>query len=122
IGAQTFSNGETSSFLADRAFIQFAGFTAGRAVSFFDIFTTTEQFSYSDSRTSGDTYNYGQFLFAYTAGLGNGVSATISAEAPRRAGGVNGNNGGFFLNGVTSTNTAGFDMPDVVGNLRIDQN
>jgi len=30
IGAQTFSNSETSSFVADRAFIQFAGFTAGR--------------------------------------------------------------------------------------------
>ena len=122
IGAQTFSNSETSSFVADRAFIQFAGFTAGRAVSFFDIFTTTEAFSYSDSRTSGDTYNYGQFLFAYTAGLGNGVSATISAEAPRRVGVIDGAGGGFSVNGVTITDTAGFDMPDIVGNLRIDQN
>ena len=53
IGAQTFSNSETSSFVADRAFIQFAGFTAGRAVSFFDIFTTTEAFSYSELEDLG---------------------------------------------------------------------
>ena len=75
-----------------------------------------------NSRTSGDTYNYGQFLFAYTAEFGNGVSASISAEAPRQVGVIDGAGGGFSVNGVTITDTAGFDMPDIVGNLRIDQN
>ena len=122
LGAQTVGTAEASTFFADRAFIQFAGLTAGRAVSFFDIFTTTERYTYSDPRTSGDTWNYGWFVFAYTAQLGNGISATISAEAPRKLGVVDGNPGGFFANGVTTTDTHGFDMPDVVGNLRIDQN
>jgi porin-like protein len=91
-------------------------------VSFFDIFTTTERYTYSDPRTSGDTWNYGWFVFAYTAQFGNGFSATISAEAPRRLGVVDGAGGGFNANAVTATDTAGFSMPDVVGNLRIDQN
>ena len=67
LGAQTVGTAEASTFFADRAFIQFAGLTAGRAVSFFDIFTTTERYTYSDPRTSGDTWNYGWFVFAYTA-------------------------------------------------------
>src|SRR5262245_10940593 len=129
LGAQTVATGETSVFFADRAFIQFAGFTFGRAMSFFDPFYTTERYTYSDPRTSGDTYNYGWFVMAYTASLGNGISATISAEAPRRfVGVVDGSGGGptgttgFLVNGVTGSDTAGFQMPDVVGNLRIDQN
>jgi hypothetical protein len=123
LGAQTVATAEASTFVADRAFIQFAGFTFGRAVSFFDPFYTTERYTYSDPRTSGDTYNYGWFVMAYTASLGNGFSATISAEAPRRfAGVVDGAAGGFNPNAVTATDTAGFQMPDIVGNLRIDQN
>jgi hypothetical protein len=127
LGAQTVGTAEASTFFADRAFIQFAGLTAGRAVSFFDIFTTTERYTYSDPRTSGDTWNYGWFVFAYTAQFGNGFSATISAEAPRRLGVVDGSGGGgpnigFLANGVTGSDTAGFQMPDIVGNLRIDQN
>jgi hypothetical protein len=122
LGAQTVGTAEASTFFADRAFIQFAGLTAGRAVSFFDIFTTTERYTYSDPRTSGDTWNYGWFVFAYTAQFGNGFSATISAEAPRKLGVVDGNPGGFFVNAVTTSDTHGFDMPDIVGNLRIDQN
>ena len=90
LGAQTVGTAEASTFFADRAFIQFAGLTAGRAVSFFDIFTTTERYTYSDPRTSGDTWNYGWFVFAYTAQLGNGIAATISAEAPRKLGVVDG--------------------------------
>ena len=123
LGAQTVATGETSVFFADRAFIQFAGFTFGRAQSYFDIFTTTERYTYSDPRTSGDTYNYGWFVMAYTAMLGNGVSATVSAEAPRRfVGVIDGAGGGFGVNGTTTTDTAGFQMPDFVANLRIDQN
>lgn len=121
LGAQTVATAEASSFFADRAFIQFAGFTFGRAVSFFDIFTTTERYTYSDPRTSGDTWNYGWFVMAYSASLGNGITATVSAEAPRKLGVVDGAAGGFNPNAVTATDTAGFQMPDFVGNLRIDQ-
>ncbi len=122
LGGQTLGNGETASFFVERAFIQFAGLTAGRAQSFFDTFTPTERYSYFDAKTSGDTYNYGVDLFAYTFRFGNGVSATVSAETQRHpVGVVDGAGGGFGLNGTVTTDTAGFNMPDVVGNLRIDQ-
>ena len=49
LGGQSISNGvATPTFFVERAFIQFAGFTAGRTQSFFDIFTTTERFNYNE--------------------------------------------------------------------------
>ena len=53
------------------------------------------------------------------------MSASISAELPHyQAGVVNGTAGGFSTNGVTNTalGTAGQNMPDIVRQLRIDQN
>ena len=79
IGA-VMNNADAATFVAERAFIQFAGFTFGQAQSFFDIFSTTELMSYFDAKTSGDTYNYGVKVLAYTAQFGNGFSGTISAE------------------------------------------
>ena len=58
IGA-VLNNADAATFVAERAFIQFAGFTFGQTQSFFDIFSTTELMSYFDAKTSGDTYNYG---------------------------------------------------------------
>ena len=112
-------------FYFDRAVIQWAGFTVGRTLSFFDIFTNTEQYSYFDTKNSGDTVNNAVDVLAYTAQFGNGMSASISAELPHyQAGVVNGTAGGFSTNGVTNTalGTAGQNMPDIVGQLRIDQN
>src|SRR4029078_7001656 len=79
IGA-VLNNADAATFVAERAFIQFAGFTFGQTQSFFDIFSTTELMSYFDAKTSGDTYNYGVKVLAYTAQFGNGFSGTISAE------------------------------------------
>ena len=59
IGARLLNNADAATFVAERAFIQFAGFTSGQTQSFFDIFSTTERLSYFDAKTSGDTYNYG---------------------------------------------------------------
>jgi hypothetical protein len=53
--------------------------------------------------------------------FGNGWSATISAEAPRVNGVGDGSTAVFATNGVTTLDTAGFQWPDVVGNVRIDQ-
>ena len=125
LGGQSISNGVTTpTFFFERAFIQFAGFTAGRTQSFFDIFTTTERFNYNESKTSGDTYNYGVDLVGYTAQFGNGLSASVSAESPHylaTSAVVDGTNGAFGL-GTTATEAAGHGMPDIVGQLRIDQN
>ena len=122
IGA-VLNNADAATFVAERAFIQFAGFTFGQTQSFFDIFSTTELMSYFDAKTSGDTYNYGVKVLAYTAQFGNGFSATIAAELGHYPAGVlNGNPGGFALGGSIGTaSTAGFRMPDIVGNLRLDQ-
>src|SRR6187401_1040826 len=125
IGA-VLNNADAATFVAERAFIQFAGFTFGQTQSFFDIFSTTELMSYFDAKTSGDTYNYGVKVLAYTAQFGNGFSGTIAAELGHYPAGVlNASAGGFsfFTTGAAvSTSTAGFGMPDIVGNLRLDQN
>src|SRR5262249_43660932 len=118
------NNADAATFVAERAFIQFAGFTFGQAQSFFDIFTTTELMSYFDANTSGDTYNYGVKVLAYTAQFGNGFSGTLSAELGhyRSFYGVCSGNAGCWGIGAAFQNTAGFRMPDIVGNLRWDQN
>ncbi|RZK96511.1 MAG: porin, partial [Methylobacterium sp.] len=63
---------------ADKAFIQFAGFTAGRASSFFDFYA--HDFELAGATAGSDVSSTN--LIAYTATLGNGFSATISAEDP----------------------------------------
>ena len=124
LGMRVVDQGSTSAtFYFDRAVIQWAGFTVGRTLSFFDIFTNTEQYSYFDTKNSGDTVNNAVDVLAYTAQFGNGMSASISAESPHyQAGVIDGANGGFGTNGTVATTTAGQNMPDIVGQLRIDQN
>ena len=124
LGGQSISNGSANpTFFIERAFIQFAGFTFGRTQSFFDNFTTTERFNYIESKTSGDTYNYGVDLFGYTAQFGNGISASISLESPhylQTSAVTDGTNTAFILGGTTLDNS-GHNMPDIVGQIRIDQ-
>ncbi|CAM2833453.1 hypothetical protein JHFBIEKO_5598 [Methylobacterium mesophilicum] len=62
----------------DKAFIQFAGLTAGRASSFFDFYA--HDFEFAGATAGSDIASTN--LLAYTATLGNGLSATISAEDP----------------------------------------
>ena len=64
----------------------------------------------------------------YTAQFGNGLSGSIAVEAPRKTGiadGVVAINGGVFVplvgSGIPGNNYGGFQAPDVVANLRIDQ-
>ncbi|RDV01038.1 porin, partial [Undibacter mobilis] len=106
------------------AFIQFAGFTAGRTGSFFDF----DNMTYSNqSNIWGSTQGgNGIEVFAYTAQLGNGLSASISVENNngRRVGITStGANVVASAAGVTVANTVygGQGAPDIVGNLRIDQ-
>ncbi|MDP4023360.1 porin [Methylobacterium sp. NEAU 140] len=69
---------------ADKAFVQFAGFTAGRASSFFDFYAHDFEFTAATAGSDMASTN----LLAYTATLGNGFSATLSVEDPvfRRSG------------------------------------
>ena len=119
-----------NTFSANRAFIQWAGFTFGRAQSFFDFYSNPAT-SYWGAVPGSDTGDGGWFVMGYTAQFGNGFSATIAAEAPRKTQVVNVNDGG----GAAATNPftpgpflfggagryGGFQAPDIVANLRIDQ-
>jgi hypothetical protein len=108
----------SNNFSANRAFIQWAGFTFGRAQSFFDFYSNPAT-SYWGAFPGSDTGDGGWFVMGYTAQFGNGFSATLAAEAPRKT---------VIIDGaVTATpiaitnNYGGFQVPDVVANLRVDQ-
>ncbi|MGB6556038.1 MAG: porin, partial [Pseudolabrys sp.] len=73
----------STAFSANRAFIQWAGFTFGRAQSFFDFYSNPAT-SYWGAFPGSDTGDGGWFVMGYTAQFGNGFSATIAAEAPRK--------------------------------------
>ena len=110
---------QTAVLSVNRAFIQFAGFTAGRAVSFFDSANTAALAyaagagaDFAGGMTTGDA---GWTVLAYTAQFGNGLSASISAEDPR----INNVSSATPAAGTIASN--GAKAPDVVANLRIDQ-
>ena len=122
----------------DFAFIQFAGFTFGKAVSQFDSQWTLSKPWISSGFLAGSNNTTGIPQIAYTASFGNGVSATISLEnaSPYRNAGL-WNTAGFITGPGASTFTGTFygtnsntflgnayggnHIPDVVGNIRLDQ-
>jgi hypothetical protein len=118
--------GSSTAVYLDRAFIQFAGFTFGKTQSFFDvpdIADMTYQTEYARNNTGGS----GTPVFAYTAMLGNGVTATLSIEdyTERRANVVPVFGAAFAGNFIPATDNVavnhGNEVPDIVGNLRVDQ-
>ena len=109
----------SNNFSANRAFIQWAGFTFGRAQSFFDFYSNPAT-SYWGAFPGSDTGDGGWFVMGYTAQFGNGFSATIAAEAPRKTSIVN-TNLAFPLIGTVNNSYGGFQAPDIVANLRVDQ-
>ncbi len=113
-----------SAFNANRAFIQFAGFTAGRSQSFYD-FMNYAAVSYNGGMVwtpgGADTGDGGKSLLAYTAQLGNGLSATIGMEDPRRGTVSQITNSTTLVAASATSGRVGDKMPDFVGNLRVDQ-
>jgi hypothetical protein len=137
-------------FNANRAFIQWAGFTAGRAQSFFDFFSQAAV-GYLGFTPNSDTGDGGWDIIGYTAQLGNGFSASISAESRRttqiigqglntggfdnvpgngivtastvpNVGSINGSGGlGAASTAFTGIGYGGWKVPDIVANLRVDQ-
>ena len=118
-------------FNANRAFIQWAGFTFGRAQSFFDFYAGAAV-SYFGFYPQSDTGDGGHDVLAYTAQFGNGFSASISAEQPRRTQIISSTGfgtstivGNVGTVGFGAANTGlgygGFQAPDIVANLRVDQ-
>jgi hypothetical protein len=120
-------NSQLNEVYFDRAFIQFAGFTFGKTQSFFDvpdIADMTYQTEFSRNSTGGT----GHELAAYTAMLGNGVTATLSIEDSiyRKQSTVDLStvalaNAAFAIGSANPFDSHGNETPDIVANLRVDQ-
>jgi len=128
-------NSLTPSILGfNRAFIQWAGITAGISQSFYDFFEGFAVGYRAYLAGGGGTGDTGWWVWAYTAQLGNGLSASISAEQRRTsqilgfvgpAGTVatlgNGSLVVGTLTGGTLGGYGGLQSPDIVGNVRLDR-
>ena len=68
---------------SNRAFVQWAGFTAGLSVSFFDFYPAAAQLYRAGNLPQEDTGDGGWWVWGYTAQFGGGFSATLSAEERR---------------------------------------
>jgi hypothetical protein len=118
--------GSSTAVYLDRAFIQFAGFTFGKTQSFFDVPDIADM-TYQTEYTRNNTGGSGTPVFAYTAMLGNGVTATLSLEdyTERRANVARVVGAAVFANFSPSIDNTAFnhgnETPDIVGNLRVDQ-
>jgi Porin subfamily len=72
--------------------------------------------SYWGTFPASDTGDPGWKVLGYTAQFGNGFSATIAAEMRRIP-----TSGLFNASTVATAQYGGFQSPDIVGNLRVDQ-
>ena len=118
----TVGGSQTTGYL-DRVFIQFAGFTFGKTQSFFDVPDIADM-TYQTEFTRDSTGGSGTPVFAYTAMLGNGVTATLSLEdySERRTAVVDLATGApFTIGAANASDNHGNEVPDIVGNLRVDQ-
>ena len=107
----TFGNGGAASM--NRAFIEFAGFTFGYTVSFFD-FGAAQLLS-----TASLPWQWVN-MAAYTANLGNGVTATLALEdnSTRTSISSAAFAGAFIASG---TGYGGTGAPNLVGNFNVRQ-
>jgi Porin subfamily len=121
------SGGGQGTFSSNRAFLQWAGFTAGLTQSFYDFYSAAAVAYRAAFMPIEDTGDGGNWVWAYTAQFGNGLTATISAEN-RRDTQIIGVNSDETVSGSISTfglnsqvGYGGYQAPDVVANLRVDQ-
>jgi len=105
-------------FALERAFIQFAGFTFGRSDTFFGFYNGAA-YGLVPLLLDGSSGPSGHNVAAYTWQFGNGLSATISIEdASSRAKPITDLNAAFIGG---ANDAAGQKVPDIVGNIRVDQ-
>jgi porin-like protein len=118
---------------SNRFFLQWGGFTVGRAESFFD-YISLERYSINNQRNGPNMASTGQAVFGYTWRLGDGFSATVSAEdGGAQAAGANAIDSRSrgkvtvdldaapFSESATAVDNGSYAMPDIVGNVRLDQ-
>jgi hypothetical protein len=121
-------------FSANRAFIQWAGFTFGVTQSFYDFYSQSATSFWGGSvNPASDSGDPGDFIWgAYTMQFGNGLSSTLALENPRTTAVLNASATSIFVV-PTGSGTAGNlgigpasaaqanQWPDIVANLRVDQ-
>ena len=121
--------------VVEMVFLQFAGFTFGKSASAY----ASPWHGYPGNNTSyligGHDTVTGVDNIQYTAQFGNGVSATVGLDDPtvfnrtaiynlatlNSTGTAGTALGGLSAAGITSNAYAGVHMPDIVGNVRVDQ-
>jgi len=104
--------GIATTFSANRAFLQFAGFTGGLTLSFYDFYSGPAASYRSGYFPNSDTGDGGWIVFGYTAQFGNGFSGTVSAEQRRMTQIINGNCAATGTSAAISTTTgAGLGTP-----------
>jgi hypothetical protein len=105
----------------DRAFIQLGGFTFGKTLSFYDAFSGGYA-SFTTLVGAADSGN-GINTAAYTAQFGNGFTGTVGIEdANWRRAGIWSTVDGVYVPGTAPTSRyGGQQMPNIIGNLRVDQ-
>jgi hypothetical protein len=121
-------------FSANRAFIQWAGFTFGVTQSFYDFYSqSATSFWGGMINPASDTGDAGDMVYgAYTAQFGGGLSATLALEQPRVTAVLNGGGTTAFVVTTGSGTTGNLGLaptssaeanqwPDIVANLRVDQ-
>jgi Porin subfamily len=119
----------SNTFSANRAFVQWAGLTAGLSQSFYDFFSGPAVAYRAGYLGNSDTGDAGWFVWAYTAQLGGGFSATLSAEQRRMSQIIQNSATGTALGGSIAgsgtssggTGYGGMQNMDYVANLRVDQ-
>jgi hypothetical protein len=125
----------TAGFNANRAFIQWAGFTFGLTQSFYDFYSQSATSYFGGMvNPASDTGDPGQFVYgAYTAQFGGGLSATLAIEQPRVTAVLNASSATSLFQQTSGSATTGNlglppasaaeanQWPDVVANLRVDQ-
>jgi hypothetical protein len=116
------ASGASNTFSANRAFIQFAGFTFGITQSFYDFYSgPATSFFGGNINASSDTGDAGKQVTAYTAQFGGGLSATIGIEGQRNSGVLNTSTNTATTTTNQSSSQRAMQYPDVVANVRIDQ-
>jgi hypothetical protein len=116
----------------DAIFLQFAGFTFGKSMSAYAT-PWNGNFGLTASLLGGFDSTTGVNNIQYTAQFGNGVSGTIGLDDPTQYNrtallnlGVAATPTGFSAVGIQATAAGanaygGTHMPDIVGNIRVDQ-
>jgi hypothetical protein len=115
-----------------RAFIQWGGFTFGKTASFYDFFNTSK-YTYQTNFLYQDYAGVGVNTYGYTQQWGNGIASSIAVQDPTQfehpiVDVANGATPFPNLDGAAGTaptssawQNAGFLVPDIVFNTRIDQ-